>query len=152
MINFHLVGIHPTMTKKTSNIFVILLTLAIVAWLVKDTFTQSSVNDLAGGFTEIGSYRNENNTGPVQRIYSVGVKDPANADLEAYGNFMPHSKYGNTKVYFFKEGTAIPTKLFPGKINFDPKYTSNCFALYEKSAMGNFGVILNPFKQKPKNL
>ncbi len=139
------------MTKKTSNILVILLILAILAFLVKDTFTQDNVSDLKGGFTEVASYRNENNTGPVQRIYSVSVKDTAGADLEAYGNFMPHSKYGNTKVYFFKEGPAIPTKLFPGDVNFDPKYINNCFALYEKSAMGNFGVILNPFKQKLKN-
>ncbi len=122
----------------------------ILGWLVKDMLSQKTVSDLKGGFTEVASYRNENNTGPVQRIYSVSVKDMANAELETYGNFMPHTKYGNTKVYFFKVGSEIPTTLFPGKVNFDPKYAINCFALYEKSAMGNFGIVLNPFKQKQK--
>ncbi len=129
------------MIKKKSNIVVILLILAIIAWLVKDTFTQANVNDLEGGFTEVASYRNENNTGPVQRIYIVSVKDSANADLTTYGNFMPHTKYGNTKVYFFKEGVNMPTKLYPGNVNFDITYANNYFAIYEKSAMGNVGVL-----------
>lgn len=140
------------MAKNKINILITLLIIAITAWLVKDVFTQKSVTDLKGGFTEVASYRNENNTGPVQRIYSVSVKDTTQAELEAYGNFMPHTKYGNTKVYFFKEGSAIPTKLFPGAVNFEIMYTKNCFALYEKSAMGNFGVILNPFIQTQKTL
>lgn len=138
------------MAKNKLNILLITSTLIILLWLVKDIFTQADVSSLKGGFKEVASYRNENNTGPVQRIYSVSVKDIANAELEAYGNFMPHSKYGNTKVYFFKEDSAIPTKLFPGDVNFDPVYAKNCFALYEKSAMGNFGVILSPFTQKQK--
>lgn len=123
----------------------------IITWLIKDTFTQRNVTDLNGSFTQKASYRNENNTGPIQRIYSVTVRDIANAEFETYGNLMPHSKYGNTKVYFFKEGEASPTKLYPGNLNFDPVFKKNCIAVYEKSAMGNFGVILNPFIQKPKN-
>lgn len=138
------------MSKKTANILLILLVLAILAWLVRDTFTQRNVTDLTGGFTEVANYRNENNTGPIQRIYSVTVKDTADAELEAYGKLMPHSKYGNTKVYFFKEGATTPTTLFAGAINFDPMYNEYCFALYEKSAMGNYSVTLNPFTQKPK--
>ena len=99
-----------------------------------------------GGFEEVASYRNQNNTGPVQRIYAISVKDTAAAELIKYGNLKPHSKYGNTKVYFFVKGAQIPTQLTPGQINFDEKYNSSCFAVYEKSAMGNFGLIKNPFK------
>ncbi len=114
-------------------------------------FSQSTTDDLKGGFIEKATYRNENNTGPVQRIYSVSVKDADKAEFEAYGNLMPHSKYGNTKVYFFREDGAIPTKLYPGDVNFDTIFEKDCIALYEKSAMGNFGVILNPFIQKQKS-
>ncbi|RYG15910.1 MAG: hypothetical protein EOO07_14350 [Chitinophagaceae bacterium] len=138
------------MIKKKTNILVTLLVVTILAWLIRDVITQKTTTDLEGGFTEMASYRNENNTGPIQRIYSVTVSDIARADLEAYGNLMPHSKYGNTKVYFFKKGTAAPTKLFPGEINFDSTYAKNCFAVYEKSAMGNFSIVFNPFKQKQK--
>ncbi len=119
--------------------------LVIIGWMLKETFNQSGIEDLKGGFVEVAKYRNENNTGPVQRIYAVTVKDTADADLEAYGDLMPHNKYGNTKVYFFLAETAAPIALEPGDVNFDPRYNGNCFALYEKSAMGNTGLLKNPF-------
>lgn len=131
---------------KKQRIFLIIIVLLVVGWIVKDTFSQSGIENLKGGFIEIASYRNENNTGPVQRIYAVTVKDTASAQLVDYGNLRPHTKYGNTKVYFFISGSEVPTNLSPGDVNFDAKYNSSCFALYEKSAMGNFGLVKNPFK------
>ncbi|WP_343534062.1 hypothetical protein [Pedobacter sp.] len=128
------------------KIGIALLVIALVGWMLKDTFTQSGIEDLKGGFKEIASYRNENNTGPVQRIYVVTVKDSTGAQLQDYGNLMPHNKYGNTKVYYFLEGNNVPTKLSPGAVNFDVSFNQNCFALYEKSAMGNVGLVRWPFK------
>lgn len=134
------------MRNKKLNIFLGLLVLVLVIWMVKGTFMQPGVNDLKGGFKEIAHYRNENNTGPIQHVFVVSVKDSSMAELESYGNFMPHHKGGNTKVYYFLEGTPIPTKLMAGKVNFDPAYNRYCFALYEKSAMGNTSIT-----QMPKN-
>lgn len=134
------------MKNKKQSIFLIAIVLIVLIWILKDTFSQSSIEDLKGGFKEVASYRNENNTGPVQRIYAVTVKDTTKAQLIDYGNFKPHTKYGNTKVYFFIEGSDVPSTLNPGDVNFDAKYNSSCFALYEKSAMGNVGLIKKPFK------
>ncbi|MBB2145505.1 hypothetical protein GM921_08425 [Pedobacter sp. LMG 31464] len=134
------------MHNKKQTLLIIVIVLVIIGWIMKDTFTQSSIEDLKGGFTEIASYRNENNTGPVQRIYAVTVKDTTSAQLVDYGNLKPHTKYGNTKVYFFLEGSNVPSNISPGDVNFDAMYNSSCFALYEKSAMGNFGLVKNPFK------
>ena len=134
------------MRNKKQSIIIFVIVLIISGWMLKDLFTQSTIEDLKGGFTEVASYRNQNNTGPVQRIYAVTVKDTTNAQLLDYGNFKPHTKYGNTKVYFFLEGSQVPKILSPGEVNFEPIYNSSCFALYEKSAMGNFGLIKNPFK------
>ncbi|TCC89490.1 hypothetical protein EZ428_17515 [Pedobacter frigiditerrae] len=134
------------MRIKKQNIFIIIIVLVIIGWMLKDMLTQTGIEDLKGGFKEFATYRNENNTGPIQRIYVVTVKDTLNAQLIEYGNLMPHSKYGNTKVYFFLEGASTPTTLSPGEINFDAKYNSSCLALYEKGAMGNFGLLKNPFK------
>jgi hypothetical protein len=136
------------MRNKKQNIVITIIVLVIAGWLLKDTFTQSGIEELKGGFKEIVSYRNENNTGPVQRIYIVTVKDTAGAQLIDYANLMPHTKYGNTKVYYFVEGTSVPSNLNPGDVNFDPTYNSSCFALYEKSAMGNFGLLKNPFNNR----
>jgi hypothetical protein len=63
------------MRNKKTNIILIIVVAVITLWVLKDTFTQTSASDLKGGFTEIASYRNENNTGPIQRIYAVTVKD-----------------------------------------------------------------------------
>lgn len=126
------------------KVFITLVVLFLVGWMLKDTFTQSGIEDLRGGFTEVAKYRNENNTGPVQRIYAVTVKDTTLAQLKEYGDLMPHTKYGNTKVYYFLAGNAVPGQLFPGDVNFDEKFNPSCYALYEKSAMGNVGLIKNP--------
>lgn len=121
------------------------MAIALIGWMLKDTLTQSGIEDLKGGFTEVANYRNENNTGPVQRIYAVTVKDTTAAQLKEYGDLMPHTKYGNTKVYYFFEGKATPKQLIPGDVNFDTQFNANCFALYEKSAMGNVGLLKWPF-------
>lgn len=133
------------MRIKKQRIFLTFITLVVIGLIFNVIFTQSGIEDLKGGFVEVAQYRNENNTGPVQRIYAVKVTDTTGAQLIEYGNLMPHNKYGNTKVYFFLANHETPTTLSPGEINFDTKYNSSCFALYEKSAMGNFGLIKNPF-------
>ncbi|RYF19917.1 MAG: hypothetical protein EOO42_13475 [Flavobacteriales bacterium] len=130
------------------KIGIALLVFALIGWMLKDTFTQSGIEDLKGGFVEVASYRNENNTGPVQRIYAVTLKDTSAAQLTEYGDLMPHTKYGNTKVYYFLEGKPTPSTLSPGDVNFDPRFNENCFALYEKSAMGNVGLIKWPLKKR----
>ncbi|SOD11257.1 hypothetical protein [Pedobacter xixiisoli] len=128
------------------KIGIALFILALIGWMLKDTFTQSGIEDLKGGFKEVTSYRNENNTGPVQRIYAVTLTDTLAAQLKEYGDLMPHNKYGNTKVYYFLAGKEVPSSLSPGDINFDLRFNKNCFALYEKSAMGNVGMIKWPLK------
>jgi len=132
-----------TASKKTFKIIFTILIFALIGWFIKDTFTQSGIEDLKGGFVERAKYRNENNTGPIQRIYAVTVKDTAGANLIEYGNLMPHSKYGNTKVYFFAAGSPFPSKLTPGNQNFDQQYNTSYYAVYEKGAMGNFGLSKN---------
>lgn len=134
------------MKNKKTNIFLIVISILLFAWLLKGTFFQPGADDLKAGFTEKAKYRNENNTGPVQYIFAVTVRDSLWKDLEIFGNFKPHHKGGVTKVYFFMEGTAVPPQLMPGEVNFDPAYQSSCIAVYEKSPVGNVSVIKYPFR------
>jgi hypothetical protein len=113
--------------------------------MVKDVFDQPGIEDMKAGFREIVKYRNANNTGPVQRIYVVTVKDSVWKEMEDYGNLMPHTKYGNTKVYFFMENANVPKTLEPGEVNFDPQYNKSCIALFEKSAMSQVAFNKYPF-------
>lgn len=117
----------------------------LVIWFIADATTQPSVQDLKGDFQEVAFYRNENNTGPIIRIYAVTTADTLWREMEQYGNFMPHTKYGNTKVYFFLKGNPVPDQLYPGKENFNKEQNKYCLAVYEKDAMGNTSFRKYPF-------
>lgn len=123
------------MNRKSSVYFLVAGILVLIFFMVKDVFDQPGIEDMKAGFKEITKYRNANNTGPVQRIYVVTVKDSVWKEMEDYGNLMPHTKYGNTKVYFFMQSDNVPKTLHPGEVNFDPQFNKACIALYEKSAM-----------------
>ena len=118
----------------------------LLTWVIADAVNQPGVQDLKGGFEEVAMYRNENNTGPIIRIYAVTVTDTVWGEMEKYGAFMPHTKYGNTKVYFFKKGSPAPPKLFRGEENFNQEFKPYVLALYEKDAMGTTSFRHYPFR------
>jgi hypothetical protein len=132
------------MRNKSVRIVLLIGVLVLVGWMIKGTFSQPGIGDLKGGFKEITHYRNENNTGPVQYVFIVTLKKPIDREMETFGDFQPHHKGGNTKVYYFLEDQPYPLEAFAGKVNFDPKYNKACIALYEKSAMGNTSLIKKP--------
>jgi hypothetical protein len=131
------------MSRKSLIYLISAAVVILVLLMVKDTFNQPGIEEMKAGFKEIVKYRNANNTGPVQRIYVVTVKDSVWKEMENYGNLMPHTKYGNTKVYFFMESANVPQTLQPGEVNFDPQFNKSCIALYEKSAMSQ--VVFNKY-------
>lgn len=120
--------------------------MVLVFLMAKDTFDQPGIEDMKAGFKEVVMYRNANNTGPVQRIYVVTVQDSVWKEMQDYGNLMPHTKYGNTKVYFFMKNSEVPKTLQPGNVNFDTRFNLSCIALYEKSAMSQVVFNKNPLK------
>ncbi|WP_431294380.1 hypothetical protein [Pedobacter sp. P26] len=133
------------MNRKSLVYIIPIGVLILIFFMVRDVFDQPGIEDTKAGFKEILKYRNANNTGPVQRIYVVTVKDSVWKEMEDYGNLMPHTKYGNTKVYFFMENANIPKTLEPGEVNFDPQFNKSCIALYEKSAMSQVAFNRHPF-------
>ena len=140
--------IHYTAHMKGKKLyfgFSIVVGILILA-IIYDTFSQPGVQDLQGGYKEIAFYRNENNTGPIERVYAVSVKDTLWDEMKKYGQFMPHTEYGNTKVYFFTEGKPAPTTLLPGKDNIPAALQVFCLAKYEKDAMGQISFIKFPFR------
>ncbi len=118
----------------------------MVAWFIYDTMSLPGVDDLEGDFKEVAMYRNENNTGPITRIYAVTVEDTLWQQMQAYGDFMPHTKYGNTKVYFFLGDQPAPTEVQPGQVNFEERFQENTVAKYEKDAMGQVSFVRYPFR------
>lgn len=103
--------------------------------MVYASLSQPGVQDLKGDYRELARYRNENNTGPVIRVFAVATTGRRWEEMRAYGDFMPHTKYGTTRVFFFdRELEGI--HLYPEPPFFDAKWDRYCIASYEKTAMG----------------
>ncbi|AWW29813.1 hypothetical protein DN752_06590 [Echinicola strongylocentroti] len=134
--------------KNTKKLYYLIgiLVLVLLVWMVNDTFTQPGVDDLEMEFQEVAVYRNENNTGPIKRIYAVVVSDTLWHEMEQYGKLMPHTKYGNTQVYFFEDIANAPEKINAQSPYFDASLNPFCIGKYEKKAMGEEHFSKYPFR------
>lgn len=118
---------------------------ALVAWFIVDALSQPSPQDLPGEFREVALFRNENNTGPVVRIYAVTVGDTTRwAEMAQYGALMPYTKYGSTKVFFFAKNGPSPTQLQMAEPHFAPALNRTCLASYEKDVMSKVTFVKHP--------
>lgn len=126
--------------------YLFLLSIIIVCvWMVADMFLRPGVDDLKGNFKELAFTRNEQNTGPVSRIYVISVSDTLWGNMLKFGNYMPHNKYGTTRVFFFLENTPAPDKLYFGQENLSPVFKKYCIARYEKNSMSHVSFMRYPF-------
>lgn len=123
-----------------------LVVVALLIWIISDTFTQPGVSDLEGDFEEMSFFRNENNTGPIIRIYAVFSSDTIWESMNTYGSYMPHTKYGNTKVFFFNSKEYTPKDISPQPPYFNENYLPYCTGFYEKSSMGQERFVKFPFR------
>ena len=122
------------------------LSALIILYMVYESLSLPAGEDLRGNFKELAFYRNEQNTGPVLRVYAVSVSDTVWKEMETYGNYMPHTKYGKTQVFYFLNQKPVPRSLSSADGSFDKQYEEVCIAKYEKGAMGQTVLIRYPFK------
>lgn len=128
--------------RKKVYIAIPLIITLLILW---NAFSQPGLNDFDTTFKEVDLYRNENNTGPVERIYLVTTNDSIWNEMERYSKLMPYSKLGTTKVYFFHQDHPFPTKALSGRVNFDERYNKYCLARYEKNSFGAESFSVFPF-------
>ncbi|MFD1141623.1 hypothetical protein ACFQ4C_10910 [Larkinella insperata] len=137
------------LSKRVKYILLGLVAL-LVGYIIYDASEEPGIDDLKGTYQEVAMYRNENNTGPIIRIYAVTVSDTTRWDeMQQYGDLMLYTKYGNTKVYFFPAGKPAPLELFPKQPNFDRQFEPYCLAVYEKDAMSQVSFRKKPFATTP---
>lgn len=117
-------------------------------WMLADALFQPGISDLKGGYKEVAFVRNEQNTGPVVRLYVVTVKDTLWKEMEIYGNYMPYNKYGTTKVFFFREGGKTPASVSLDGDNIPAEYQPFCMGMYLKDAMSQVHLIERPFENQ----
>ncbi|MEJ7692064.1 hypothetical protein [Daejeonella sp.] len=129
--------------KKTYIILAILVMVGVMIWNVVN---EPGIKDLQGDFKEVAFIRNEQNTGPVIRVYAVIVQGEPWKEMEQYGNYMPHTKYGTTKIYFFQADRPYPSTLALGDNNIPEEMKENCLAIYEKDGMSQVKLQRYPFR------
>lgn len=138
------------MFSKRVKYILLGLVVLVVGYIVYDTSEEPGIDDLHGTYKEVAMYRNENNIGPIIRIYAVTVSDTTHWDeMEQYGNLMLYTKYGTTRVYFFSADKPAPLEIYPQRPNFDKRFEPYCLAVYEKDAMSQVHFRKKPFAAAP---
>jgi hypothetical protein len=101
------------MQKKSKKLWIIAVPLILIlGYFIYDAYSQPSIEDIPGDFTEVAFVRNENNKGGIIRIYAVTVGDQLNAQYDKCADMFPVNDYGSiTKVYFFDKNKPYPTSL-----------------------------------------
>jgi hypothetical protein len=133
-------------TKKLKYLLVFVVGVLLTV-MVYQSLSQPGVKDLKGNYTELDAFRNENNTGPVVRIFAVFTDKELWDDMRAYGDFMPHTKYGNTKVFFFDQ-ELDRIQLSIEAPYFQTVFQKSCIGRYEKTAMGETNFSKYPFSKQ----
>ena len=130
---------------KKYKAYILLLSFLIIIAIIWNAITEPGIKDLKSDFKEVAFIRNEQNTGPVIRIYAVSLNSEDWKEMEQYGNYMPHTKYGTTRIYFFLNNSEIPEELNFGEVNIPERYKKNCIAIYEKDGMSQTSIRKYPF-------
>lgn len=124
--------------KRPSTLLILLgiTVILILGVIVTESFSEQGIAAYQDQFEEVGYYRNENNTGPVLRIYAyqTQVEDPE--VLKSFADLLPHTKYGRTLVFFVNESVKAPMALSPESPHFPASISPSIFAKYEKTPMG----------------
>jgi hypothetical protein len=129
--------------KSSKIIFYIIIAFVVilVVYIGKESLSQPGLERFEDKFKELSTYRNENNTGPVVRIYAVKSLDKSKSIMREYGDAMPHAKYGRTVVFFFSDEINQNIVLSPNQPYFSSEMKPYVIATYQKSPMGEVSFI-----------
>lgn len=108
----------------------------LVVYISMDSLSQPGIERFEGKYEELSNYRNENNTGPVVRVYAIKALDSSTDWMREYGDAQPHTKYGRTVVFFFSNEMNQEITLSPTDPYFKEEMQRYVLATYQKSPMG----------------
>jgi hypothetical protein len=90
---------------------ILFVSVLVVGLIFYSLFKSENINSLDGGFEELAFVRNENNTGPINRVYAFSVRDTLWLEMQKHTDLLPHTKYGTTKVYYFLHDEIMKSEL-----------------------------------------
>ncbi len=112
------------------------LIVILVYQIVSSSLSQPGLEQYEGKYEELGFYRNENNTGPVIRVYAIRALDTDPAWMRDFADAQPHTKYGRTLFFFFSPDLTEKVNLSPQEPFFPLELQPYLLAKFEKTPMG----------------
>lgn len=124
--------------KNNKWIFYVLgaLVCFLLYQITSESLSQHGLSAFEGKYEELSFYRNENNTGPVIRVYAIRALDEDRSWMKDFADAQPHTKYGKTLVFFFTQELNQKIDLSPTEPYFPEEFKSLLIAQYEKTPMG----------------
>ncbi len=124
---------------------ILMISVIVIGLIFYSLFESENINSLGGNFKELAFERNENNTGPIQRIYAYSIEDTLWSEMQKHADLLPHTKYGTTEVYYFLDNkiSELQLKLSLKGINQEAK--SKCIAHAIKNGQSRLMFKKNPF-------
>jgi hypothetical protein len=124
--------------KRNKVIFYLIgfVVVILLIQIIRSSFSNPGVQAFDGKYEELGFYRNENNTGPVVRVYAIRVLDAEKDWMREFADAQPHTKYGRTLVFFFSPELKEKVELSPQEPFFPAELQPYLLARYEKTPMG----------------
>lgn len=107
----------------------------LIAYISVASFSGGNLSQFEGKLEEMDFYRNENNTGPVLRIYTIKIIDADREMMLEYAKQMPHTKYGRTLIFFFSSAIKEVVKVGPREPYFDSVHRPYLVASFLKTPM-----------------
>ena len=124
---------------------ILLIAVIVVGLIFYSLFSTENINSLGGNFKELAFERNENNTGPVQRVYAFSIEDTLWSEMKKHADLLPHTKYGTTEVYYFSDNKISELQLNLSLKGINQEAKSKCIAHSIKDGQSRLMFKRNPF-------
>jgi hypothetical protein len=130
--------------KRNQVIFYLIgfAVLILLIQIVRASFSNPGVQAFEGKYEELDFYRNENNTGPVLRVYAIRALDADTDWMRKFAEAQPHTKYGRTLVFFFSPELQNKVRLNSQEPFFDEELQPYLLARFEKTPMGEGRFVI----------
>ena len=135
-----------TKFRKMKKIIIGVIALCIIA-ITYSVLTMESIHSLEGDFQKLGYVRNENNTGPVHRVYAFTVEDSLWNTMKKHLDLLPHTKYGTTEVFYFLPESSLEVVVSLNAPKLNEQAEKKYIAYGVKNGQGKIIFKKNPFFQ-----
>jgi hypothetical protein len=124
---------------------ILVISVIVIGLVFYSLFSSENVNSLRGDFKELAFERNQNNTGPIKRVYVFSLNDTLWSEMKKHVDLLPHTKYGTTEVYYFLQDKVSKDKLQLSLSGLNAESREFCIAKAVKDGQARIKFSKYPF-------